>query len=121
MKILIDMNLSPDWVEVLNRAGHDAVHWSTVGDARAPDTQLLDYARDHAQLLFTHDLDFSVLLASTRQTGPSVLQVRTHNLLPDAIGALVCSILADHAAAFQQGALASVDEASARVRILPIR
>jgi predicted nuclease of predicted toxin-antitoxin system len=32
MKILIDMNLSPDWVDV----GHDitAVHWSKVGDPR---------------------------------------------------------------------------------------
>ena len=121
MKILIDMNLSPTWVEVLNRAGHDAVHWSTVGDARATDVRILEYARDQGQLLFMHDLDFSVLLASTRQTGPSVLQVRTHDVLPNAIGTLIVSVLNDHAGVLQQGALASVDEASARVRILPIK
>lgn len=56
----------------------------------------------------------------TRQTGPSVLQVRTHDVLPEAIGALVLSVLTEHADVLEQGALVSVDEASARVRILPI-
>jgi hypothetical protein len=31
MRLLVDMNLSPDWVAVLKRAGWDAVHWSMVG------------------------------------------------------------------------------------------
>lgn len=42
MKILIDMNLSPAWVDVLNQAGHEAIHWSNVGDPRAPDAQILE-------------------------------------------------------------------------------
>jgi predicted nuclease of predicted toxin-antitoxin system len=37
MKILLDMNLSPDWATVLVKAGHDAVHWSTIGDPGASD------------------------------------------------------------------------------------
>lgn len=121
MKILIDMNLSPAWVDVLNQAGHEAVHWSVIGDPAADDSTLLAFARDGGQVLFTHDLDFAALLASTRGTGPSVLQVRTHNVLPDAIGALVVSVLSEHADAIAQGALVSVDEVSARVRILPLR
>jgi predicted nuclease of predicted toxin-antitoxin system len=121
MKILIDMILSPAWVDVLNEAGHEAVHWSAIGNRTADDTTLLDFARDHGQVLLTHDLDFAALLASTRGTGPSVLQVRTHNVLPDAIGTLVLSVLNDYADAVAQGALVSVDEVSARVRILPIR
>ena len=32
MKILIDMNLSPEWVAVFENHGWSAVHWSTVGD-----------------------------------------------------------------------------------------
>ncbi len=39
MKILIDMNLSPAWVEVLEKAGHTASHWSTVGSLNAPDRE----------------------------------------------------------------------------------
>jgi len=32
MKLLIDMNLSPEWIAVLERAGFETVHWSTIGD-----------------------------------------------------------------------------------------
>ena len=35
MKILIDMNLSPKWVEVFMAAELDATHWFAVGDPRA--------------------------------------------------------------------------------------
>ncbi|MCZ2390725.1 MAG: hypothetical protein LC113_06560 [Acidobacteria bacterium] len=31
MKIVIDMNLSPDWVTRLAKGGIDAIHWSSVG------------------------------------------------------------------------------------------
>lgn len=37
MKIIIDMNLSPEWVSVLESAGYEAVHWSTVGQPQATD------------------------------------------------------------------------------------
>jgi predicted nuclease of predicted toxin-antitoxin system len=121
MKILIDMNLAPSWVSVLNQAGHDALHWSSVGNPTDDDPTILQWARQHGRLLFTHDLDFGALLASTRGSGPSVLQIRTHDVLPDAIGTLVVRVLTDHADAISQRALISVDEASARVRILPIK
>lgn len=29
LKILIDMNLSPDWASVFKQAGVESVHWST--------------------------------------------------------------------------------------------
>lgn len=32
MKILLDMNLSPDWVKVLENQGFEAVHLSTIGN-----------------------------------------------------------------------------------------
>jgi predicted nuclease of predicted toxin-antitoxin system len=35
MKILIDMNLSQEWVSVLKAAGHEAVHWSDIGEQSA--------------------------------------------------------------------------------------
>ncbi len=44
MKILIDMNLSPSWTGVLNEAGIEAVHWSQVGPANAPDPAMMAYA-----------------------------------------------------------------------------
>ena len=47
MKLLVDMNLSPRWVEALRSAGIEARHWSTVGDGRASDTEIFAWARRH--------------------------------------------------------------------------
>jgi predicted nuclease of predicted toxin-antitoxin system len=38
MKILLDMNISPDWVEYLKNEGFEAVHWVSIGWSTAPDT-----------------------------------------------------------------------------------
>lgn len=69
MKLLIDMNLSPDWVEVLNQEGWEAVHWREIGDPRAADVVIMEWARSNGYTVFTHDLDFGTLLAATRAQG----------------------------------------------------
>jgi predicted nuclease of predicted toxin-antitoxin system len=71
MKIVIDVNPPPRWVEVLQRHGIDAVHWSTVGNPLATDREIMAWVRDHEHAVFTHDLDFGALLAMTHATGPS--------------------------------------------------
>jgi predicted nuclease of predicted toxin-antitoxin system len=53
MKILIDMSLSPDWVEVIERGGWHALHWSTVGDPRTEDSLIMDWARANGYVVFT--------------------------------------------------------------------
>lgn len=82
MKILIDVNLPPKWTKAFAANHIQAVHWTTVGDPRATDEDLMRHAREQGYVLFTHDLDFGTLLALTRALGPSVLQVRTQNVLP---------------------------------------
>lgn len=121
MKILLDMNLSPSWVEFLSDHGIEAVHWSSVGDGRAPDSQILKWAEDHDFAVFTHDLDFTTLLAITAARGPSVIQLRSQDVMPDAVGAQVVSVLSTHASVIEGGALITVDLISSRVRLLPIR
>ena len=96
MKILIDMNLSPEWVEVLKRAGWDAIHWSTVGDMCAPDDVIMSLARENNFVVFTHDLDFGVLLALTQAESPSVIQVRTQDVFPDVLGDRLVKVLREH-------------------------
>ena len=75
MKLLLDMNLSPEWASVLERHGWQAVHWSTVGDPRASDREIMDWAATHEYVVFTHDLGFASMLALSHATGPSVLLV----------------------------------------------
>jgi predicted nuclease of predicted toxin-antitoxin system len=72
LKLLIDMNLSPEWVTVLERHGWPAIHWSSVGDPRATDREIMDWARANQYIVFTHDLDFGMLLAITGVEGPIV-------------------------------------------------
>lgn len=120
IKILIDMNLSPDWVPVLQNAGFSAVHWSTVGDPKTSDRAIMDWAAANGYVVFTHDLDFGTILALTHKAGPSVLQVRGQDVLPDHMGNLVIAALGQHESDLDSGALVVVEEKSNRVRILPI-
>ncbi len=121
MKILIDMNLSPDWVPVLKDAGFESIHWSSVGDPTAPDETIMNYARAHGFVVFTHDLDFGAILAATHADAPSVLQVRTQDVDPASLSKVVVPVLRRCRQHLESGALISLDESSQRMRMLPIR
>jgi predicted nuclease of predicted toxin-antitoxin system len=114
------MNLSTEWIALLQAAGHEAVHWSEVGDPKAPDRTLMQWATTNHYAVFTHDLDFGTMLALSGADGPSVVQVPCLNVLPEAIGSLVLSLLRTYAAEIEQGALVVADERRERVRILPL-
>lgn len=120
LKLLIDMNLSPDWVPVLKRHGWSAVHWSTVGNPRDSDRAIMDWAVKHEYIVFTHDLDFGTMLALSHSTGPSVLQVCAKDVLPDHLESIVIAALKQHDTDLASGSLVVVDESRTRVRILPI-
>lgn len=119
IQILIDMNLSPDWVTELTSRGWASKHWSTVGSAGAHDAEIMQWARDNDHVVFTHDLDFGATLALTHAFGPSVIQVRGHKVLPEDIAELVAKVLTTHERELVAGALIVVDQAKLRVRILP--
>jgi predicted nuclease of predicted toxin-antitoxin system len=70
--------------------------------------------------LFTHDLDFGTMLALSHARGPSVLQVRARNVLPDHLESIVIAALRQHENDLSSGALVVVDESKSRVRVLPI-
>ena len=89
IKILIDLNLSPDWVDELLRFGGASVHWSTVGDQGAMDRDIMEWARSNGFVVFTHDLDFGAMLALTHAVGPSVIQIRGQNVLPNHMSSTV--------------------------------
>ena len=54
MKLLVDMNLSPEWVDYLRRNAIDARHWSDAGDSKEIDAVIMEYARDNGFVVFTH-------------------------------------------------------------------
>jgi predicted nuclease of predicted toxin-antitoxin system len=115
------MNLAPSWVPFFANHKIEATHWSAIGDPRARDVEIMEWARAHECVVFTHDLDYSSVLANAALTGPSLVQVRTQDVLPDAIGARVVGILRSQAEALAKGAIVTIDDVNERVRVLPIR
>ncbi len=73
MRLLLDMNLSMRWVTLLREQGFEAVHWAEIGDERAPDHEIMQWAREHGHIVSTHDLDFGLLLTHSRAGSPSVI------------------------------------------------
>ncbi|MGL5078239.1 MAG: DUF5615 family PIN-like protein [Waterburya sp.] len=121
MKILIDMNLSPNWVAVFAKYNIEALHWSNVGDPSEKDRVIMEWARSNGYIVFTHDLDFGFLLAATQADTPSVIQIRTQDILPSSIENLVISALRQFESELELGALVTINQAQSRARILPIR
>lgn len=120
MKILIDMNLSPDWVREFKLHNIDAIHWSHVGEIGASDIMIMDWARKNKYIVFTHDLDFGTALALTKAEKPSVIQVRTQNVTVAHLSKMVISSLETYAGLLSKGALLVLDEDKKRIRILPL-
>lgn len=122
MRILIDMNLTPRWVQYLNGAGHVVCHWSSVGKTAAKDAEICAYAREYGFALLTNDLDFPQILAHTSDTGPSVILLRDEPLVPEIRGRALLDALAECEKEIALGAVVSVDwSGQPRARVLPIR
>jgi predicted nuclease of predicted toxin-antitoxin system len=120
MKLLIDMNLAPVWAVIFRRHGWEALHWSAIGDPRAPDSIVMEWAREHGYIVVTHDLDFGALLAMTHARGPSVIQVRTQDVTPRRLEDLLVDAIRQYEPQLEAGALIIVDEGRMRARILPL-
>lgn len=120
MKFVIDMNLPPNWVDAFQEREWEAVHWSTIGAATAPDEEIMTWAKENDHIVFTHDLDFGAILAATKAKSPSVIQVRTQDVTPEVLKELLFAAITQHQHLLQTGALIVVDAHKSRARILPL-
>lgn len=121
MKLLIDMNLSPRWINVLAEAGFEALHWTSLGAITAPDSEIMAYAKAGGFVVLTHDLDFGTILAVTQGEKPSLVQIRSDDVTPAAIGAQVKAALTQMTAELEAGALITIDLKRTQLRVLPLR
>ena len=120
MKILIDMNLSPKWVNVFMANNIEAIHWSSIGSSDASDNEIMGYAKTNDYAIFTHDLDFSTILAITHNDKPSVIQIRTGDISPAITAQLVINAIDSAVSEIEKGALITIDLKKTRLRILPL-
>lgn len=120
MKFIIDMNLSPGWVSFLSAVGYQAVHWITIGPSDALDDEIMAFARENGFVVLTQDLDFGELLALNGELGPSVVQLRGGDPMPEVSGRDVARAIEKFGDHIEGGALVTVSLSGSRVRTLPI-
>lgn len=120
IRILIDINLSPKWVEVFKSNGFEAVSWSSIGKPEAPDKEIFEYAKRNSFVIFTNDLDFGTMLALTGSDGPSVIQVRTQDVSPGHLEPILIPTIKQYFFHLEAGALIVIDEEKQRIKILPL-
>ena len=121
MKILLDMNLSPLWCDFLAIEDWIVLHWSTIGAYNAPDEEIFQWAKENNYIIFTNDLDFGTILAVTNADSPSVIQIKTQDLMPDKVGQRVIQVIKENQHILKEGALVTIDNLKMRIRILPLR
>ena len=80
----------------------------------------MDWGKKNHYVVFTHDLDFGTILAVTHAEGPSVIQIRTQDVLPKHLESLVIAALRQYETMLEAGALIVIDESISRARILPL-
>ena len=71
-------------------------------------------------MVLTHDLDFAELIAVTGAQLPSVITFRLRDMRPENVNRHLQAALRRHANELEHGAVISVTEGRARVRLLPI-
>lgn len=121
MRFLVDQCLSTDFAAALAGAGHDVVHVSDVGMARAGDGDVLAFARADDRVLLSADTDFGTILARSSASLPSVIIFRRMTRRrPTQQAALLLANLPAIAEALEEGSVVVLEETRIRVRRLPI-
>jgi predicted nuclease of predicted toxin-antitoxin system len=120
VNLVLDVNLSPAWIAVLKGYGWSAKHWSEIGAASAADAEIMAWAKANDYCVVTNDLDLRAILAATRASGLSVVQIRGQDLAPAVLSSTLVSVLQAAREHLRQGAILTVDLRSSRVRMLPL-
>ncbi|MFI5381402.1 MAG: DUF5615 family PIN-like protein [Tepidisphaerales bacterium] len=121
MRFLLDQGLPRSTVDLLRQRGHDAVHVSDVGMARADDSLMMDRAESERSVVVTLDADFHAIMALTGRTRPSVIRIRVEGLKANALADMIARVLAHCQAELEAGAVVTVDARRIRVRKLRLK
>lgn len=120
MKFLADMGVSPLTVKKLKEAGYDAVHLSEQGLMRMPDSLIMAKAKQESRIVLTFDLDFTDLLAASKDNLPNVIIFRLKRTRPDFVNSRLFIVLSECSKNLNNGAIIIVEDYRYRVRNLPL-
>jgi len=117
LNIIANAHISPITNEALRSRGHDV----TEVRAREKDSEILNLAKRTGAIVITQDLDYSHLLAGSRDTAPSVISLRLRILHPSYVANILVTVLDQYRDTIEKGAILSVnDTGEPRIRLLPV-
>jgi predicted nuclease of predicted toxin-antitoxin system len=122
LRFLVDANLSPRVVARLLLEGHDVVHVGDVGLLTADDETILAHASREERAIVSADADFATLLAVANRSEPSLVLLRSADLLtPVQQAELILANLEAVETDLRAGAVVTIGRGHLRVRTLPMR
>jgi predicted nuclease of predicted toxin-antitoxin system len=120
MRIVADEHISPRTVTFLQSCGYDILPLSEVLPSDASDAELIEYARREKCVILTQDLDFSAIIALSKESAPSVISLRLASSRIDHVNQQLERVLPRLEQEVARGVLVSVSEEQVRIRGLPV-
>ena len=121
IRLLADVHISPKTVGDLQKQGYEIIRSLEVLPANAPDINILEFARTENWVILTQDLDFSMLVALSRYSQPSLITLRLSSAKPDIVTQKLLDVLPQIEEALQEGSAITNQDESIRIRKLPVR
>ena len=121
IRLLADVHISPKTVADLQKQGYEIMRSSEFLPANAPDINILEFARTENWVVLTQDLDFSMLVALSRYSQPSLITLRLSSAKPDTVTQKLLEVLPQIEEALQEGSAITIQDESIRIRKLPVR
>jgi len=120
IRFIANMNISPKTVASLFQQGWDIIRVSQLLPVTATDKEILELARQEGRVIVTQDLDFSAILALGGFNRPSLITLRLYVSDPESITQKLNEILPLLEDALEKGSAVTIEDASVRIRRLPI-
>lgn len=119
-RLLLDQGLPRDAAALFRQDGWECIHVGEVGMARAEDTDIVKFAREHAAVIVTLDADFHALLATSMASTPSVIRLRFQGLGGPDVASHVAKVVTRFAGELTDGCLITVKPNKTTCRRLPV-
>jgi predicted nuclease of predicted toxin-antitoxin system len=118
MKFLINMNLPRKLAERLITQGHSCRHVGDIGLAEAEDAEIVAVARNNADVILTHDLDYGNLLLFSGEQSPSAIIFRMRDVSVSSLERSIVDAWPQIESALIEGAVVVLSDATIRIRRL---
>jgi predicted nuclease of predicted toxin-antitoxin system len=120
LRLIADVHISPLTVAAIRSRGYDIVRSTDLLPPNATDESILTLARIEGFAIVTQDLDFSMLVALSNYTQPSLITLRLSSGKPEAVAQRLLDILPCLADELTEGVAVTVNDDTVRIRKLPI-